>query len=55
MLILYLSTQCLYYTSALNAYTSERVLGEGDPPPPDPPWAATQSRSDCFAHVIVPN
>jgi hypothetical protein len=37
MLILYLSTQCLYYTSALNAYTSERVLGEGDPPPPRPP------------------
>jgi hypothetical protein len=27
MLILYLSTQCLYY---------EHVLGEGDPPPPDP-------------------
>jgi hypothetical protein len=54
MLILYLSTQCLYYTSALNAYTSERVLGEGDPPPPEP-RAATQSRGDCFAHVIVPN
>jgi hypothetical protein len=39
----YLSTQCLYYTWALNAYTFEGVLGEGDPPPPDPlPLAATQ-------------